>query len=39
MRSLAALAGLAILGPLAAAPLPRPYLVEHYDVHLVPDPV
>jgi aminopeptidase N len=37
MRTLAAMLGLAVLGPLAAAPLPRPYLVEHYDVHLVPD--
>jgi aminopeptidase N len=29
--------GLAFLGPVAAAPLSRPYLVEHYDVHLTPD--
>jgi aminopeptidase N len=37
MKALAAIAGLALLGTLAAAPLPRPYVVEHYDVHLVPD--
>jgi aminopeptidase N len=29
--------GVALLGALAGAPLPRPYQVEHYDVHLTPD--
>jgi aminopeptidase N len=29
--------GLALVGPAAAAPLSRPYVVEHYDVHLTPD--
>ncbi len=28
---------LAVATALAAAPLPRPYTVEHYDVHLTPD--
>jgi aminopeptidase N len=37
MKPLAAIFGLALAGCLAGAPLPRPYLVEHYDVHLVPD--
>ncbi|HEX3748517.1 MAG TPA: M1 family aminopeptidase [Bryobacteraceae bacterium] len=37
MRILTALLGLALAGPAAAAPLPRPYQVEHYDVHLTPD--
>jgi aminopeptidase N len=37
MKILAAILGLALIGPLAAAPLPRPYTVEHYDVHLTPD--
>jgi aminopeptidase N len=42
MRTLTAiprviLLGLALGGSLAAAPLSRPYLVEHYDVHLTPD--
>jgi aminopeptidase N len=37
MKALATIAGLALVGPLAAAPLPRPYGVENYDVHLVPD--
>jgi aminopeptidase N len=37
MRILTAMLGLAMSGPLAAAPLSRPYSVEHYDVHLTPD--
>jgi aminopeptidase N len=42
MKILAAILGLALIGPpmsgpLAAGQLPRPYLVEHYDVHLTPD--
>ena len=37
MKTLAAILGLALIGPLAAGQLPRPYLVEHYDVHLTPD--
>jgi len=37
MKSLTAMLGLALLGPAAAAPLTRPYIVEHYDVHLRPD--
>jgi len=37
MKSWAAICGLALLGPLTAAPLARPYSVQHYDVHLVPD--
>lgn len=37
MKSLTAIFGLALLGPAAAAPLTRPYMVEHYDVHLTPD--
>ena len=28
---------MAMIGPAAAAPLTRPYTVEHYDVHLTPD--
>ena len=35
MKSLAAL--LALAAALTGAPLPRPYTVEHYDVHLTPD--
>ena len=35
MKLLAALP--ALVASLAAAPLPRPYTVEHYDVHLTPD--
>jgi aminopeptidase N len=37
MKSLKLILGLALLGPAAAAPLTRPYIVEHYDVHLAPD--
>jgi aminopeptidase N len=37
MKLRAAILGMALAGHLAAAPLPRPYLVQHYDVHLVPD--
>ena len=37
MKSLAALPALALAASLTAAPLPRPYTVEHYDVHLTPD--
>jgi aminopeptidase N len=37
LRRLAVLIGLALVGPAAAAPLSRPYVVEHYDVHLTPD--
>jgi len=37
MRSLTGILGLALIGPAAAAPLTRPYMVEHYDVHLTPD--
>ena len=37
MRFLNAILGLAIAGPVAAVPLARPYLVEHYDVRLTPD--
>jgi len=37
MKFLTAMFGLALAGPAAAAPLPRPYVVEHYDVHLAPD--
>jgi aminopeptidase N len=33
----AATLALALLGPLAAGPLTRPFAVDHYDVHLVPD--
>jgi aminopeptidase N len=32
-----ALLGLAWIGSVVAAPLSRPYAVEHYDVHLTPD--
>ncbi len=31
------LVGLILAGPATAAPLSRPYAVEHYDVHLTPD--
>lgn len=37
MRTLTAMLGLALVGPASAAPLTRPYVVEHYDVHLTPD--
>jgi aminopeptidase N len=37
MKLLAAILPLALNVPLAAAPLPRPYVVEHYDVRLTPD--
>ena len=35
--SLPVFLALAFLDPLGAAPLSRPYVVEHYDVHLTPD--
>ena len=37
MKFLTAMLGLALAGPATAAPLPRPYVVSHYDVHLAPD--
>jgi len=37
MKSLTAILGLALAASVAAAPLTRPYAVEHYDVHLTPD--
>ena len=37
MKSLPAILGLALMGPVAAAPLTRPYVVEHYDVRITPD--
>lgn len=37
MKPLAAIFGLTLMGPLGAAPLPRPYSVDHYDVRLTPD--
>jgi aminopeptidase N len=37
MKTVAAIFGLVLLSPLAAAPLARPYGVEHYEVHLVPN--
>lgn len=37
MKFLKLILGLALLGPAAAAPLSRPYSVEHYEVHLTPD--
>jgi aminopeptidase N len=37
MKFLMTILGLALAGPAAAAPLTRPYVVEHYDVHLTPD--
>ena len=37
MKIPAAILVVTFLGPLAAAQLPRPYRVEHYDVHLTPD--
>jgi aminopeptidase N len=37
MKFLKAILGLALAGPATAAPLTRPYVVEHYDVHLTPD--
>ena len=37
MKFLTAMLGLALAAPVAAAPLPRPYVVEHYDAHLAPD--
>ena len=37
MRTLAIFLGVALAGSLSAAQPPRPYQVEHYDVHLIPD--
>ncbi|HUI53333.1 MAG TPA: M1 family aminopeptidase [Bryobacteraceae bacterium] len=37
MKALAAIVGLSWLVPLAAAPLPRPFTVEHYDVRITAD--
>ena len=37
MKILTAIVGLVLIGSAAAAPLTRPYVVEHYDVHLKPD--
>src|SRR5208283_4209339 len=37
MKPLKLILGLALVAPVAAAPLTRPYIVEHYDVHLTPD--
>ena len=37
MKILTAIVGMALASSLTAGQLPRPYAVEHYDVHLTPD--